>query len=193
MASKTSYVSLVMLVMFMFYDTTTAQSGCTNALVGLSPCLNYASGNTSTPSPSCCSQLKNVVESQPQCLCVLLKSGSNSYLGIVINRTQALELPGACNVETPPMSQCDAASNNGPSSAAAPASTPPSPESPTDEIPESPTSPALPDIPSETIGSKTVPRTDGFSNGGISNTREALSFVGILLLSLSCAYSAAGF
>ncbi|XP_073024164.1 non-specific lipid transfer protein GPI-anchored 5-like [Primulina eburnea] len=189
MASKSCYISLVMLVILMFYDRATAQSGCMNALVGLSPCLNYVSGNSSTPSQSCCSQLKDVVQSQPLCLCTLLKGGSNSYLGIVVNQTLALQLPGACNVQTPPVSQCDA-SNNGPSSASTPTS-PPSSESPANEIPQSPNSAEEPDLPSET-GSKTVPRTDGSSNGG-NNTREAFSFVGILLLTLSCAYSAAKF
>ncbi|KZV25450.1 Bifunctional inhibitor/lipid-transfer protein/seed storage 2S albumin superfamily protein [Dorcoceras hygrometricum] len=186
MASKTSYISLVILVTLMFYDRATAQSGCTNALVGLSPCLNYVSGNSSTPSSSCCVQLKGVVQSQAWCLCALLKSQSSSYLGIVINQTLALQLPGACKVQTPPTSQCDA-SNNGPSSAATPAS----PPSSGDEIPQGPTSTVEPDIPSET-GSKTVSRNDGSSNGG-SNIRQVFGYVGTLLLSLSCAYSAAGF
>ncbi|CAI9785678.1 unnamed protein product [Fraxinus pennsylvanica] len=38
----------------------------------LSSCLSYATGNSSTPSSSCCSSLGNVVQSQPWCLCSLL-------------------------------------------------------------------------------------------------------------------------
>ncbi|KAI7732037.1 hypothetical protein M8C21_009698, partial [Ambrosia artemisiifolia] len=45
----------------------------------------------------------------PQCLCEVLNGGGSS-LGLNINQTQALELPKACNVQTPPTSQCKAAS-----------------------------------------------------------------------------------
>lgn len=82
------------------------QSGCTIGLMGMSPCLNFITGNTSTPSSSCCSQLGNVVQSQPQCLCQLL-NGNGINLGLSINRTLALTLPSACNVQTPPVSQCN--------------------------------------------------------------------------------------
>uniref|UniRef100_A0A2N9GGA3 Bifunctional inhibitor/plant lipid transfer protein/seed storage helical domain-containing protein n=1 Tax=Fagus sylvatica TaxID=28930 RepID=A0A2N9GGA3_FAGSY len=47
--------------------------------------------------------------SQPQCLCEVL-SGGASLPGINFNQTQALALPGACNVQTPPISQCNASS-----------------------------------------------------------------------------------
>ncbi|KAL8214958.1 hypothetical protein R6Q57_004407 [Mikania cordata] len=84
----------------------TAQSGCTNALMGMSSCLNFITGNTSSPSSSCCSQLGNVVQAQPQCLCQVL-NGAGVTLGLSINRTLALTLPGACNVQTPPVNQCN--------------------------------------------------------------------------------------
>ena len=83
-----------------------AQSGCTTAIISLSPCLNYMTGNSSTPSSSCCTQLSSVVTNQAQCLCTLLNSGGSS-LGLNLNQTQALALPGACNVKTPPLSQCN--------------------------------------------------------------------------------------
>ena len=98
--------SLIMVVMAMLCAGAAAQSSCTNVLVSLSPCLNYITGNSSTPSSGCCSQLASVVRSQPQCLCQVL-SGGGSSLGININQTQALALPTACNVQTPPVSQCN--------------------------------------------------------------------------------------
>jgi hypothetical protein len=82
-----------------------AQSGCTTVLIGLYPCLNYISGNETAPTKSCCSQLSSVVQSQPQCLCSAL--GGDSVGGITINKTRALELPKACNVQTPPVSKCN--------------------------------------------------------------------------------------
>lgn len=85
-----------------------SSNSCTSALVSLSPCLNYIAGNESAPSSSCCSQLANVVQSEPQCLCVAVNGGASSAssLGINVNQTQALALPGACKVQTPPISQC---------------------------------------------------------------------------------------
>ncbi|KAM3278772.1 hypothetical protein ACQJBY_046201 [Aegilops geniculata] len=102
--------------------TASAQSGCTAALVGLYPCMNYISGNDTAPTKSCCSQLSSVVQSQPQCLCSALGGDSSSLGGMTINKTRALELPKACNVQTPPASKC-----NGGGSAPG-ASTPTTPE-----------------------------------------------------------------
>ncbi|XP_008386476.2 non-specific lipid transfer protein GPI-anchored 5-like [Malus domestica] len=75
----------------------------------MSPCLDYVTGNSSSPSSSCCSQFANVVSSQPQCLCEVLNGGASS-LGVTINQTQALALPSACNVQTPPVSRCNGSS-----------------------------------------------------------------------------------
>ena len=105
MASKGVQLSLMLVLSMMLCHGATAQSGCTTALMGLAPCLNYVTGNSSTPSSSCCSQLATVVQSQPQCLCTLVNGGGSSF-GIAINQTRALALPGACNVKTPPASQC---------------------------------------------------------------------------------------
>ncbi|KAJ0612436.1 putative plant lipid transfer protein/Par allergen [Helianthus annuus] len=106
---KISTILMILVVtMAALYGGAMAQSssGCTNVLISMSPCLNYISGNTSTPSSGCCTQLASVVRSQPQCLCQVLNGGGSS-LGININQAQALELPKACNVQTPPTSQCN--------------------------------------------------------------------------------------
>ncbi|NP_001335320.1 Non-specific lipid-transfer protein-like protein At5g64080 precursor [Zea mays] len=80
-------------------------SQCTSALVSLSPCLSYISGNVSAAPPSCCAQLGKVVQSDPQCLCVAL-SADPASLGLTVNRTRALGLPDACKVTTPDVSSC---------------------------------------------------------------------------------------
>ncbi|GKU86559.1 hypothetical protein SLEP1_g1071 [Rubroshorea leprosula] len=91
-----------------FWGGAVAQSSsCSSAIVSLSPCLNYITGNSSTPSSSCCTGLSSVVASNPLCLCQILNNGGSS-LGITINQTRALELPKACNVQTPSISQCNA-------------------------------------------------------------------------------------
>ncbi|KAE9606474.1 hypothetical protein Lal_00013973 [Lupinus albus] len=105
-------MGLVVVALAMLLTGGGGQSSCVNTLVSLSPCLNYITGNSSTPSSGCCSQLASVVRSSPQCLCQVLNGGGSS-LGINVNQTQALALPGACSVQTPPSSQCNAASPAG--------------------------------------------------------------------------------
>lgn len=104
-------MGLVFLTVFMAVMSSTrvsAQSSCTNVLISMSPCLNYITGNSTSPSQQCCRQLANVVQSSPDCLCQVL-NGGGSQLGFNVNQTQALALPTACNVQTPPVSRC----NNG--------------------------------------------------------------------------------
>ncbi|TYI48980.1 hypothetical protein E1A91_D12G004000v1 [Gossypium mustelinum] len=156
-------LALVFVTMLCGYKAM-AQSGCTSVLLGLAPCLNYITSNsTTTPSSTCCSQLSSVVQSQPQCLCSVLNGGGSS-LGVTINQTRALSLPGACNVQTPPVSRCNAA--NGPASPPVSSAVSPSADS-SDDTPDTSVTSSMPSIPSGN-GSKTVPTTEGsISNGSI--------------------------
>ncbi|KAJ6773859.1 BIFUNCTIONAL INHIBITOR/LIPID-TRANSFER PROTEIN/SEED STORAGE 2S ALBUMIN SUPERFAMILY PROTEIN [Salix purpurea] len=186
MASKGVQFSLLLVLAMMLCHGATAQSGCTGSLVSLAPCLNYVTGNSSTPSPSCCSQLATIVQSQPRCLCALVNGGGSS-LGIAINQTLALALPTACNVQTPPISRCNAA--DGP--AAPPASSPAIPPSDTsDATPEAPTTVSTPSIPAGS-GSKTVPTSTGTSDASI--VRKQLHLDIFVILSVLCASSIFGF
>ncbi|XP_062209397.1 non-specific lipid transfer protein GPI-anchored 15-like [Phragmites australis] len=74
-------------------------SECTSALVSLSPCVDYMSGDDTTAMSRCCSQLRSVSRSKPQCLCAALG----------VDRTRALGLPAACNVQAPPVNECNLA------------------------------------------------------------------------------------
>ncbi|KAF2325212.1 hypothetical protein GH714_025313 [Hevea brasiliensis] len=169
MASKWLELCALLVLMMMLCRGATAQSGCISVLVGLAPCLNYVTGNSSTPSSSCCSQLATVVQSQPQCLCSLLNGGGPS-LGITINQTQALSLPGACNVQTPPISHCNAA-NNGP--AAPPVSSPASPPADSSEdTPETPNTPSMPSIPSDTSSVDSPSGTPDSPSGGVGSKTQ---------------------
>ncbi|KDP21430.1 hypothetical protein JCGZ_21901 [Jatropha curcas] len=186
MASKGANLCVLAVLVMMLCHGATAQSGCTIALVGLSPCLSYVSGNGSSPSSSCCSQLANVVQSQPLCLCALLNGGGSS-LGIAINQTLALSLPGACKVQTPPVSQCN-------ESAASPAISPAiSPASlPADDTPETPNTPETangppvpPSLPVTPAGggSKTVPTARGTSAASVSRMQLHLTIFVIFIAS----------
>ncbi|XP_041011778.1 non-specific lipid transfer protein GPI-anchored 5 [Juglans microcarpa x Juglans regia] len=157
MAQGKIEMGLVLVLVTMLWAGVEAQSSCTNVIISMSPCLNYITGNSSTPSSGCCTQLANVVSSQPQCLCEVLNGGGSS-LGINVNRTQALALPDACNVQTPPLSRC-----NADSPANSPAGTPESSNT----------------VPSGG-GSKTVPSTGDGSSAG-SSIKLSISHLFFLL------------
>ncbi|KAL3531322.1 hypothetical protein ACH5RR_010644 [Cinchona calisaya] len=165
---------VAVVVAIMQWTGALAQSGCTSELASLYPCLNYVTGNSSSPSPTCCTQLAGVVKSQPRCLCSLLNGGASS-VGINVNQTLALALPGACQVQTPPSSQCNA--GNAPTSSPAPAGSPPADSS--NETPETQTTPSASDTPAAN-GSKTVPSTDGSASAGIS-IKASFQILGLLL------------
>ncbi|XP_038706959.1 non-specific lipid transfer protein GPI-anchored 19-like [Tripterygium wilfordii] len=112
MASKVIKIGLTLALVSMLWTGVMAHSSCTSVLIGMAPCLNFVTGSSSTPTASCCSQLASVVQSQPWCLCMILNGGGQS-LGVTINETLALALPGACNVQTPPVSKCNVGSPEG--------------------------------------------------------------------------------
>ncbi|KAF7150753.1 hypothetical protein RHSIM_Rhsim02G0026700 [Rhododendron simsii] len=146
-------------------QSSSSSNSCTNVLISMSPCLNYITGNSSEPSSSCCQQLATVVRSQPQCLCAALNGGGSS-MGINVNQTLALALPGACGVQTPPVSRC----NNGASPTA----------SPTGKSPNT--------VPSNSgNGSKTVPSTTESGTSDASSTRITISMLFTLLFVASYA------
>jgi len=101
-----SALAAMALIMTMMWGGAMAQSGCTSALMGLTPCLGFIQGGSINPSSSCCSGLASVVKNQAACLCQVLNGGGSSF-GVTINQTQALALPGACKVQSPPVSACN--------------------------------------------------------------------------------------
>ncbi|RVW55766.1 Non-specific lipid-transfer protein-like protein [Vitis vinifera] len=175
MALRVTGMGLVVVLSAMLWAKAMAQSGCTTVLIGMAPCLNYITGSSSSPSSSCCSQLTSVVQSQPRCLCVAL-NGGGAALGITINRTLALALPGACNVQTPPVSQCDAA--DGPATPPLLASPMGSPEG----TPDFPTSSSV-----SGGGSKTVPSNGADSSDGSIIMKMRPQLIAILLFMASYA------
>ncbi|KAK6146055.1 hypothetical protein DH2020_019924 [Rehmannia glutinosa] len=165
MAHQHFSMGLVLILVTMLWAGATAQSSdCTNVLISMSPCLNYISGNSSAPSAACCTQLGTVVRSQPQCLCQVL-SGGGSNLGLNINQTQALALPNACSVRTPPASQCNAAA----SPSGSPGSSPNSPNTNSGDSGD---------------GSTTVP-SSGDGSSDATSIRMTLSLLFFLVFTLS--------
>ncbi|KAL6880629.1 hypothetical protein ACP4OV_012194 [Aristida adscensionis] len=121
-------ISLVVAVAALASSRAAAQSnGCSSVMMTLAPCMDFISGKSPEPGISCCSVLGGIVQTDPRCLCMVL-DGSAASFGISVNQTRALELPGVCNVPTPPIGQC-----SGLASAPTPS---PSSESETEETAE---------------------------------------------------------
>ncbi|KAK2637169.1 hypothetical protein Ddye_031961 [Dipteronia dyeriana] len=78
---------------------------CTDELVGLATCLPYVGGEAKSPTPDCCNGLKQVLEKDKKCLCVIVRDRNDPDLGLNINVTLALGLPSVCH-QPANVSQC---------------------------------------------------------------------------------------
>ncbi|KAK3407270.1 non-specific lipid transfer protein GPI-anchored 19 isoform X1 [Eucalyptus grandis] len=189
MASRGIMMGLVLVLAAAMWPRSAAQSGCTTTLTSLAPCLNFITGNSSTPSSSCCSQLASVVQASPRCLCSVM-NGAAPVFGITINQTLAMALPNACNVKTPPISQCNAVANAPTAAGVGAPEEPPvaSPEgSPAESSNDTPNAaaPAASTTPSGTGGSKAVPSTNGnTSDGSIAKAQLHLAALVFLVASI---------
>lgn len=84
-----------------------AGSGCMPELVSLSPCMDYMSGNASTPDGPCCTALSGMLRSSPGCLCTVVLGATPASLGVAVDGDRVSQLPVACKVQAPPASQCN--------------------------------------------------------------------------------------
>ncbi|XP_024992955.1 protein YLS3-like [Cynara cardunculus var. scolymus] len=96
-----SFTFLVLTLVLVFGVTSGAddkdKEECTEQLVGLATCLPYVGGNAKSPTPDCCSGLKQVLNTNKKCLCVVIKDRNDPDLGLTINVTLALGLPTVCH------------------------------------------------------------------------------------------------
>ncbi|XP_057488963.1 non-specific lipid transfer protein GPI-anchored 14-like [Actinidia eriantha] len=89
---------------------------CQDQLIGLSPCQKFVSGDSKSPSTSCCSELRKDYNKTKRCLCVIVKDRNEPKLGLKINATLALSLPYVCYVPHANASDCPALLNLAPHS-----------------------------------------------------------------------------
>eukprot|EP01018_Ginkgo_biloba_P022172 Gb_02443 [translate_table: standard] len=159
-------------------QTPPTSTGCTNAFVSLNPCLGYITGTSNVSNPACCTALAAAANNAASCLCQFF--GTSNPLGFPINQTQALTLPGLCNVNTPPLIQCTGSGSGSgapvapPPAAGVPVTPPvaspgssPAPATPVAPTGISPPAPSttdtqtpvgVPTVPS--VGSPSVPQTE---------------------------------
>ncbi|ESQ39060.1 hypothetical protein EUTSA_v10001638mg [Eutrema salsugineum] len=88
-------------------DKAKDKAECTEQLVGMATCLPYVQGQAKSPTPDCCSGLKQVINSDKKCLCVIIQDRNDPDLGLQINVSLALALPSVCHV-TADVTKCPA-------------------------------------------------------------------------------------
>ncbi|XP_021892207.1 protein YLS3-like isoform X2 [Carica papaya] len=86
-------------------DSSKDKEECAEELVGLATCLPYVGGTAKSPTPDCCSGLKQVLKDNRKCLCVIINDRNDPDLGLQINLTLALHLPIVCHAPAN-VSQC---------------------------------------------------------------------------------------
>lgn len=82
---------------FVRCDFANDRAECMDQLIGLTNCLSFIEGSAKQPKPECCSNLKQVLGKSRRCLCVLVQDRNEPGLGIKVNATMAMKLPGACS------------------------------------------------------------------------------------------------
>ncbi|KAF4376482.1 hypothetical protein G4B88_017218 [Cannabis sativa] len=98
---------------------------CTFTMItSFTPCLNFITGSSSNgqsqaPTTGCCSSLRTLLSSGMDCACLLVTASVPFQLPI--NRTLALSLPSACNMNGVPI-QCKSSGTPLPASADSPTS-----------------------------------------------------------------------
>ncbi|OIT39823.1 PREDICTED: non-specific lipid-transfer protein-like protein At2g13820 [Nicotiana attenuata] len=107
---------------------------CSTIVMDMMPCLKFleADSNGTKPDDSCCSGFKQVLKTNPDCICVALATSAS--FGITVNMTQAAVLPSDCGVSAPPLTNCN--------STTAPSASPVNPSSPVN--PPAPINPPSP-------------------------------------------------
>ncbi|KAK9111089.1 hypothetical protein Scep_018608 [Stephania cephalantha] len=112
---------------------------CTTIVYDMIDCLSYidAGSDKARPTAECCTGVKSVLRTDPDCLCAALNGAVE--LGIQLDVSRALGLPSACGQTTPPgLNNCGLSVPDAPS---------PSPASPV-PVPDAPSPSPVADIPS---------------------------------------------
>ncbi|CAH8265921.1 unnamed protein product [Arabidopsis lyrata] len=107
MATAIALIMVVAMVVDAGDDKEKDKEGCTEKLVGMATCLPYVQGQAKSPTPDCCSGLKQVLNSDMKCLCVIIQDRNDPDLGLQVNVSLALGLPSVCHA-TADITKCPA-------------------------------------------------------------------------------------
>ncbi|WCJ38775.1 glycosylphosphatidylinositol-anchored lipid protein transfer 1 [Euphorbia peplus] len=109
-----SLIFLSISLTFLIFHTcveaqTTAAGECGSQIQKVMPCLQYATGKSAAPTPDCCASVKDIKESEPKCLCIIMQqthNGSAQIKSLGIQEDKLLQLPTACKLQNASISFC---------------------------------------------------------------------------------------
>lgn len=82
---------------------------CTQEIQNVAQCLSFATGKAETPTKECCTSVKGMRESAPECLCFMIQqthNGSQTIKSLGIQEAKLLQLPTACSLKNSSVSDC---------------------------------------------------------------------------------------
>ncbi|KAJ0241808.1 Non-specific lipid transfer protein GPI-anchored 11 [Hirschfeldia incana] len=125
MASVTMETSILMIftVVALMSGERAVAVDCSSLILNMADCLSFVTSGSTVEKPegTCCSGLKTVVRSGPECICEGFKNSAS--LGVTLDLAKAASLPSVCKVAAPPSARCGLAVSASPP-ASAPALSP---------------------------------------------------------------------
>ncbi|XP_023642288.1 non-specific lipid-transfer protein-like protein At2g13820 [Capsella rubella] len=90
---------------------------CSSLILNMADCLSFVTSGSTVEKPegTCCSGLKTVVRTGPECLCEAFKNSAS--LGVTLDLSKASSLPTVCKVAAPPSARCVSVSGSPPATA----------------------------------------------------------------------------
>ncbi|RZC59713.1 hypothetical protein C5167_007018 [Papaver somniferum] len=113
--------SLMMLEPALSADATppNIQEQCTSQFGKVGACLTFATGKGPTPTPDCCSAVKDIRQHQAVCLCYIIletHKGESSLKDMGLKEDRLLALPSACKLADTSVDKCPKLLNLSPTS-----------------------------------------------------------------------------
>ncbi|XP_010506349.1 PREDICTED: protein YLS3-like [Camelina sativa] len=88
-------------------DKAKNEEQCREERLSMGTCLPYMKGQAKSPTPVCCSGLKQILDSEKNCICVIIQDRNDPALGLQINISLSYTLPSVCHV-TADVAKCPA-------------------------------------------------------------------------------------
>ncbi|CAE5980967.1 unnamed protein product [Arabidopsis arenosa] len=106
MASTTILMIFTAVALIMSGERVHAAVDCSSLILNMADCLSFVTSGSTVVKPegTCCSGLKTVVRSGPECLCEAFKNSAS--LGVTLDLSKAASLPSVCKVAAPPSARC---------------------------------------------------------------------------------------
>ncbi|VVA99171.1 unnamed protein product [Arabis nemorensis] len=106
MVSRRAILVIFTAVALMSGNRVMAAVDCSSLILNMADCLSFVTSGSTVEKPegTCCSGLKTVVRSGPECLCEAFKNSAS--LGVTLDLTKAASLPSVCKVAAPPSARC---------------------------------------------------------------------------------------